>query len=81
MFLPAGGIIRMRMSWGRRGHARAAQAIGRSPWAIGAADFEGLAASPVTGEFSLPCDWPVGTYRLDIFLNGVLTKTVPMMVQ
>jgi len=48
---------------------------------IAAADFEGLAANQVTGEFSLPRDWPVGAYRLDIFLNGVLTKTVPMMVQ
>jgi len=30
----------------------------------------------VQGNLTLPRDWPVGTYKVDIYVNGVFTKTV-----
>jgi len=29
-----------------------------------------LAANQITGQISLPTDWPVGLYRMDIYVNG-----------
>jgi tetratricopeptide (TPR) repeat protein len=30
----------------------------------------------VQGNLTLPRDWPVGTYKVDIYINGVFTKTI-----
>jgi len=30
----------------------------------------------VQGNLTLPRDWPVGTYKVDIYVNGVFTKTI-----
>ena len=30
----------------------------------------------VQGNLTLPRDWPVGTYKVDIYINGTFAKTV-----
>ena len=30
----------------------------------------------VQGNLTLPRDWPVGTYKVDIYINGVFTRTI-----
>lgn len=35
----------------------------------------------IHGNLSLPRDWPVGTYKVEIYLNNVLAKTIPYSVR
>jgi len=44
-------------------------------------DFSSLAANTINASVELPRDWPTGTYKLDIYLNGSLAKTVDFTVQ
>jgi hypothetical protein len=34
------------------------------------------AEDKVQGNLTLPRDWPVGTYKVDIYVNGVFAKTI-----
>jgi ABC-type glycerol-3-phosphate transport system substrate-binding protein len=44
-------------------------------------DFTSLAANTINAQVELPNDWPTGSYKLDIYLNGTLAKTADYSVQ
>lgn len=44
-------------------------------------EFSGLAVNTINAQVELPRDWPTGKYKLDIYLNGALAKTVEFPVQ
>lgn len=44
-------------------------------------EFTSLAANNIKAQVELPNDWPTGTYKLDIYLNGSLAKTVDFTVE
>lgn len=48
--------------------------------AIADKEFTALAANVVDGQLSLPNDWPVGKYRLDVYLNDTLAQSVDFTV-
>jgi hypothetical protein len=48
---------------------------------IASKDFSSLAANNITAQVELPRDWPTGSYKLDIYLDGKLAKTVDWSVQ
>lgn len=44
-------------------------------------EFSGLAVNIIKAQVELPRDWPAGKYKLDIYLNGTIAKTVEFNVQ
>ena len=48
---------------------------------IAESEFTALAANIINGEVELPDDWPVGAYRLDIYLNDEVAKSVEFVVE
>jgi hypothetical protein len=44
-------------------------------------EFTGLAVNVIQAQVELPQDWPTGKYKLDIYLNSSLSKTVEFTVQ
>lgn len=44
-------------------------------------EFTSVAANTIQAQVQLPNDWPTGTYKLDIYLNGSLAKTVDFTVK
>src|SRR6266480_4909675 len=47
---------------------------------VASKDVTGVVANTITGNVSLPNDWPTGTYKLDVYLNGALANTTPYSV-
>lgn len=47
---------------------------------IDESEFTGLAVNTINGQIELPQDWPTGKYRLDIFLNDELKRSVDFTV-
>jgi hypothetical protein len=44
-------------------------------------EFSSLAANTIQAKLELPNDWPTGTYKLDVYLNGSLATSVDYSVQ
>lgn len=44
-------------------------------------EFTSVAVNTIQARVELPNDWPTGTYKLDIYLNGSLAKKVDFTVQ
>ena len=44
-------------------------------------EFTGMAVNSIKAQVELPSDWPTGKYRLDIYLNDALGKSVDFTVQ
>ncbi|HZY45873.1 MAG TPA: hypothetical protein VFF70_14125 [Anaerolineae bacterium] len=44
-------------------------------------EFTSLAVNVIQAQVELPQDWPTGKYKLDVYLNGTLAKTVEFTVQ
>jgi len=44
-------------------------------------EFSGLVVNTIKAQVELPRDWPTGKYKLDIYLNGTIAKTVEFTVQ
>ncbi len=44
-------------------------------------EFTGLAVNVINAQVSLPQDWPTGSYKLDVYLNGTLANTTPFTIQ
>jgi hypothetical protein len=44
-------------------------------------EFTGVVANQIKAQVELPNEWPTGTYKLDVYLNGSLAKTVDFTVQ
>jgi hypothetical protein len=59
----------------------AVDAGGEKNFEIDHAEFTSLAVNIVNGQIELPNDWPVGKYRLDIYLNDALAKSVDFAVE
>ncbi len=67
--------LKVKLSW------IAVDADGQTPnTVIIEKEFTGLAVNVITGNVSLPNDWPTGKYRLDIYLNDSLAKSVDFTV-
>ena len=67
--------LKVKLSW------LAVDAGGEKNFEIDSTEFTSLAANVVNGRIELPQDWPVGKYRLDIYLNDALAKSVEFPVQ
>ena len=59
----------------------AVDAGGEKNFEIDRAEFTSLAVNIINGQIELPNDWPVGKYRLDIYLNDALAKSVDFAVE
>ncbi|MCP3982037.1 MAG: hypothetical protein GY716_22255 [bacterium] len=69
------GALEARLIW------IAVDAGGETNETIDVATFRGVEANVVKGRLTLPSDWPVGKYRLEIYLNGQLEETVDFTVE
>jgi hypothetical protein len=59
----------------------AVEAGGEKNFEIDRTEFTSLAANTIKGKIELPTDWPVGSYRLDIYLNDALARSVDFAVE
>jgi ABC-type glycerol-3-phosphate transport system substrate-binding protein len=48
---------------------------------IGSKEFTGLVVNVISAQVELPQDWPTGTYKLDVYLNGALANTTTFTIQ
>ena len=67
--------LKVKLAW------VAVDAGGEQGFEIDSTEFTSLAANVVNGRIELPNDWPVGSYRLDIYLNDTLAKSVEFTVE
>lgn len=44
-------------------------------------DFEAIVGNTVNLKVSLPNDWPVGSYKLDVYIDGELAASEPITVE
>jgi hypothetical protein len=49
--------------------------------AVGEKEFTSLVANVIQAQVELPRDWPTGSYKLDIYLNGTLANTTAFTIQ
>lgn len=67
--------LKVRLTW------IAVNAGGQQGFEIDSAEFTGLAVNTIHGQIKLPNDWPAGSYKLDIYLNDTLARSVEFTVQ
>jgi hypothetical protein len=48
---------------------------------VASKEFSGLAANVINAQVALPQDWPTGSYKLDVYLNGALANTTAFTIQ
>ena len=48
---------------------------------VASKEFTSLAANIINAQVALPQDWPAGSYKLDIYLNGTLANTTEFAIQ
>ena len=44
-------------------------------------EFTGLVVNVINAQVELPQDWPTGTYKLDVYLNGALANTTTFTIE
>ena len=48
---------------------------------VASKEFTALAGNVINASVELPQDWPTGSYKLDVYLNGALANTTAFTVQ
>ena len=67
--------LKVRLAW------IAVEAGGEKNLEIDRSEFTGLAANTIHGQIELPNDWPTGRYKLDVYLNDALARSVAFTVE
>ena len=66
--------LKVKVSW------VAVAAAGSTNQVLAEREFSALTANTIRGDITLPNDWPTGKYRVDIYVNDSLQKSVDFTV-